>query len=169
MGLQVKIDRMSVSFGVFAAWLIVPLVLVICYEVTVRHLFGAATIWAHDVGAMLTGANFLLAIAYVTLDGGHIRVDILYDRFSVRTQNLIDLSTYLCIVAPFCIWLCWTLYFYFLDAWKTGETSGQSAWNPPLWPVRLLYFVAFVVLGLQAAREVLRRLNALRRLSGSDA
>lgn len=169
MGLRAKIDRLSISFGVLAAWLIVPLVLVICYEVTIRYLFGAATIWAHDVGTMLTGANFLLAIAYVTLEGGHIRVDIFYNRLSARTRHLIDLFTYLGIVLPFCIWLCWTLYFYVLDAWKTGETSGQSAWNPPLWPVRLLYLVAFVVLGLQAVREVMRRLDALKRLPGSDA
>ena len=155
MGMFQKLDKLSVSAGVFAAWLVVPLVAVICYEVVARYLFNSATIWVYDVATMLTGANFLLAIAYVTLENGHIRVDILYARFTERTQRIIDFLTYALIVVPFSTWLAWTLYFYFLGAWKSGETTGQSAWNPPLWPSRLFYFIAFLILALQALRQLM--------------
>jgi len=167
VGILAKVDKLSFSAGMLAAWLVVPLVAVICYEVVARYFFNAATIWAHDVATMLTGANFLLAVAYVTLENGHIRVDVLYGRFTARTRHLVDLLTYSCIVVPFSTWLCWTLYFYFLGAWKSGETTGQSAWNPPLWPARLFYFVAFLILALQAVRELSKTVVALRNAGRS--
>lgn len=164
-----NIDRLSISAGVFAAWLVVPLVGVICYEVVARYLFNAATIWAYDVATMLTGANFLLAIAYITLENNHIRVDVLYGRFSVRTQRIIDLLTYALIVVPFSVWLSWALYFYFLGAWKSGETTGQSAWNPPLWPARLFYLISFVLLAVQAVRQLIRAVALLRETEKGSA
>lgn len=162
MPIYAALSKVSIAAGVLAGWLVVPLVLTICYDVAARYLFNSATIWAYEIGYMLTGANFLLAIAYVTYEGGHIRVDILYDRLSERGQRLVDLFTYGCIVVPFSLWASWSLYFYFLDAWQTGEGTGQSAWNPPLWPFRLVYFISFALLALQSLLELAKRISALR-------
>jgi len=42
-----------------------------------------------------------------------------------------------------------------------GETTGQSAWNPPIWPFRALITFSFVVLTLQVIAESLRALLVL--------
>ena len=70
------IERASEWAGVFGACLIVPLVLATCYEVFARYLFGAPTIWAYEVGYTLTGAHFLLGMAFTLKYGEHIRIDI---------------------------------------------------------------------------------------------
>ena len=58
------IERVVTVVGIGAAMLLVPLVLVTCYEVFARYLFGAPTIWVYEIGYTLTGSHFLLGMAF---------------------------------------------------------------------------------------------------------
>ena len=91
------------------ACLLVPLVLATCYEVFARYLFGAPTIWAYEVGYTLTGAHFLLGMAFTLKNGEHIRIDIFSGKFSPRTRAIIDLVGY-AVLLPLTLWL--TLYLF---------------------------------------------------------
>lgn len=157
----VLIDRLSAASGVLAGWLVAPLILAMCYEVAARYLFGAPTIWAYEISYMLTGAIFLLGMAYTLAQGQHIRIDIAFARMRPRIQALVDLAGYLLLLLPFVVWLSYAFYGRAWAAMTTGEKTGQSAWNPPIWPFRAMFFVAFVLLGLQILREVSRALGVL--------
>ena len=43
-----------------------------------------------------------------------------------------------------------------------ARLSGQSAWNPHIWPFKLVFFVAFVLLVLQIFAEVIKAILYLR-------
>ena len=47
-------------------------------------------------------------------------------------------------------------------AFLSGETSGESAWNPVIWPFRLVFFLGFLALALQGTAELIRAFYALR-------
>ena len=91
--------------GVIAAWLIVPLIGAMCYEVIARYVFGAPTIWAYELTYLLTGAGWLLGMAYTLSRGAHIRIDIVYLNLSPRAQAWIDVVCYVVLLLPFLIWL----------------------------------------------------------------
>lgn len=151
------IDRISGGAGVVAAWLIVPLIFATCYEVFSRYALNAPTIWAYELGYMATGANFLLGAAYTLRERAHIRVDALYGHlFSRRGQAIVNLIGYLFLLLPAAFWLTDALWTYALQAYQSGEQSGQSAWNPVIWPFRLVFFAGFVLLALQGIAELLR-------------
>ena len=88
------IERITGSVGILASLAIVPLVIATCYEVFSRYLMGAPTIWAYEVGYILTGSHFLLGMAYALKSGDHIRIDIFSGKFSSRTRGLLDLAGY---------------------------------------------------------------------------
>ncbi len=159
------VDRLSGSLGVLAAWIVLPLIFASVYEVASRYLFNAPTVWAYEIGYMATGANFLLGAAFALREGSHIRIDVLYARFGPRTKALVDVLGYLLLFLPVGIWLSFRLGEYALDAFNSGESSGESAWNPVIWPFRTVFFVGFAVLSLQGAVECIR---ALRTLFGAD-
>ena len=69
------------------AWLNVPLVLAVAYEVIARYAFNAPTIWSFDVTYMLYGTIFMLGAAYALHKGAHIRTDFFFERWSVRTKG----------------------------------------------------------------------------------
>ncbi|MFN0160023.1 MAG: TRAP transporter small permease subunit [Burkholderiales bacterium] len=165
-GLIRAIERASTAVGIFGACLIVPLVLATCYEVFARYAFGAPTIWAYEVGYTLTGTHFLLAMAFTLKAGEHIRIDIFSGAFSGRTRATIDLAGY-AVVLPLMVWITWYLGRHFLLGYSANEKSGQSALNMPVWPFRFVFVVAFVMLTLQVAAEILKSLRTFRR--GAEA
>jgi TRAP-type mannitol/chloroaromatic compound transport system permease small subunit len=155
------VDRIVGFSGIIAAWLIAPLVIATCYEVASRYLFNAPTIWAYEVGFMATGAQFLLGMAYTLNRGAHIRIDVLSTMMSEKTKAIIDLVCYVFLLLPFVSWVSWNLFFRATTAMRTNEHSGQSAWNPPLWPFRTIFFIAFFLLLLQVLAEIVKSVRVL--------
>ena len=131
-----SVDRLSVGFGLLAAVIVAPLILATVYEVFSRYLFNAPTIWAYELGYMAMGTNFLLGAAYTLRERGHIRIDVLYAHFTPKVRALVDVAGYLLLFLPLAWWLSWGLWKYAYFALLSGETSGESAWNPSHHPFR---------------------------------
>lgn len=157
-----NIERVTGSFGILASFALVPLVLATCYEVFARYLFGMPTIWAYEIGYILTGTHFLLAMAYTLKSDEHIRIDIFSGKFSQRTRATIDLVAYT-VLLPLMCWMSYALWLHLAAGWVRNERSGQSAMNLPVWPFRVIFLIAFVLLALQIAAEIVK---AVRRWKG---
>ena len=117
------IDTVSDWFGRIIAWLIIPLVGSLTYEVFARYLFNAPTVWAYDVSYMLYGTFFMLGAGYALFRGGHIRTDMLYQNWSPRTQGAIDAACYLFLFFPAMLFLLWMGGQEAWHAWVIGERS----------------------------------------------
>src|SRR5262245_36338397 len=100
IGLTRKIDRFTDFVGFWVAWLNVPLVLAVTYEVIARYFLHAPTIWVYDVTYMLYGAIFMLGSAYALHLGAHIRTDFFFESWSTRTKGIIDSVAYLALFFP---------------------------------------------------------------------
>lgn len=155
------IDSTSEAVGRAAALLVIPLTLATCWEVFARYVLGAPTIWAFELGYMLMGVHFLMGGAMTLKRQGHVRIDLIYARLSEKGRARIDLICFLLLVLPALALICQRFWEYTAAAYASGEQSGQSAWNPPIWPFRLLIVASFVLLTLQVAAECLRSLRVL--------
>ena len=160
-----NIERATGSVGIFASFAIVPLVLATCYEVISRYVLDSPTIWAYEVGYILTGSHFLLGMAYTLKKGEHIRIEIFSAAFSQRTRAIIDLVSY-SVILPLMLWLTYALFGHLATGYLRNEHSGQSAMNLPVWPFRIVFLVAFSLFALQILAEVLK---TLRRLDDKKA
>ena len=156
------IERISGLSGSLTAWLVVPLIAAPAYDVAARYLFALPTQWAYEVGYMMMGTHALLGMAYTLREGGHIRIDALSQRFSERTKAIIDLIGYAIFVLPCLVWVTWSLWSYWVHAFQSNELSGQSAWNPVIWPFKLVFFVAFALLVLQILAQIIKALLFLQ-------
>ena len=156
-----NIERLTGSVGILASFALIPLVLATCYEVFARYVFGMPTIWAYEIGYFLTGTHFLLAMAYTLKSDEHIRIDIFSGHFSRRTRAIIDLLGY-AVTLPTMIWLSYALWLHLAQGYLRNERSGQSAMNLPVWPFRVVFFVAFTLLALQILAEVIKAVRRMR-------
>ncbi len=153
------IERVTGSVGILASLAIVPLVLATCYEVFARYLFGSPTIWAYEVGYILTGSHFLLGMAYTLQTGDHIRIDIFSTKFRSRTRAAIDLLGYM-VTFPLMLWLTYALFQHLATGYMRNEHSGQSAMNLPVWPFRVVFLVAFTLFALQIFAEIVKTVRS---------
>ncbi len=151
-----RIDQLTDSVSALSAWLVVPLFLVMGYEVFARFVLGWPTFWSWELSYMITGSHFVLGIAYVTKTRQHVRVDFIYSQLSPRYQAAIDFVIYAFFVFPVTAWMTWRLGEVALEAFRNGEVSGESVWNPVVWPVRTIVTIGFGLFCLQIFAEAVR-------------
>jgi TRAP-type mannitol/chloroaromatic compound transport system permease small subunit len=160
LAITAKIDQFTDGVGIAVAWLNVPLVLAVAYEVTARYVFNTPTIWVFDVTYMLYSAIFMLGAAYALHKGAHIRTDFFFESWSIRTKGMIDSIAYLALFFP-------SLIVFFIVGWGEAwhaflinETSEQTPWRPLLWPFKAIIPLTCVLLIVQGISEVIKSLHA---------
>ena len=156
------IDQIAIWSGLLFCWLAVPLVLGLTYEVFARYLFHAPTIWAYDVTYMLYGSHFMLGAAYTLYKGGHIRTDMFYQNWSVRTRGVIDATLYLLLFFPGIALFFWMGLQEALHAWDIREVSDASPWRPILYPFKAVIPLSLLLLMIQGVSEFLKSAYAAR-------
>jgi len=155
-----SIERITRWAGRLGALTTVPLIFAMVYEVAVRYVLNAPTFWAYELGYMMMGTGLMLGIAYAMQTGSHVRVDFFYNSRSEKGQALIDLIGY-AVLLPMIVWLCFGLGEYFHRAYANNEVSGESAWNPVVWPFRIFFFFGFVLFLLQTIAEIVKSISLL--------
>jgi len=148
-------DQCSDTAGIFAAILIFPLIGSMLWEVIARYLFSKPTIWAYEAAYMQMGAIFTLGIAYVTKHDAHVRVDLFYANFSALLKACVNILGNI-LVAPLVLWLCFGLWEYFYEAWEDGERSGESLWNPYVWPARFIFWFGFLIFAVETVSQLIK-------------
>ena len=148
--------------GYIASGLIVPLVVATCYEVFSRYVLGNSTIWAYEFGYLLMGFHFLLGGALTLKKQSHIRIDIFYNKMKQKTQSIVDLTLYVFFIIPCLSILSLRLLQHAQNSFLSGETTGQSAWNPLIWPMHSIIFISFFILFLQVVAECLKAIISIK-------
>ena len=158
--ISTMIDTFSRKEGEWSALLILPLTFIVIYEVIMRYVFDAPTIWGFEATTFIYGVHFMLGLAYTLVTDGHVKVDIFTARAKRRTQAVIVIITNLVIFLP--VFTCMTIW-----AWKYAITStlqhelNSTSWAPPIWPIKLIMAVAFSFLLIQGISTVLKAIHSL--------
>jgi TRAP-type mannitol/chloroaromatic compound transport system permease small subunit len=160
------LDGLAFWSGRVFCWLIVPLVVGLTYEVIARYVFHAPTIWAYDVAYMLYGSHFMLGAAYTLYRSAHIRTDIFYQNWSVRTRGAVDAILYLFLFFPGIALFFWMGWQEALHAWEIREVSDASPWRPIIYPFKAVIPIALALLFIQGVSEFLK--SAYAALEGRE-
>jgi TRAP-type mannitol/chloroaromatic compound transport system permease small subunit len=156
------IDKFTDTTGTAVAWLNMPLVVVVAWEVIARYAFDAPTTWSFEITYMLYGTIFMLGAAYALHKGAHIRTDFFFEKWSIRTKGVIDSTAYLVFFFP-------AIFIFLLVSWSEGwyavsigERSEQTPWRPILWPFKMVVPLACLLLLIQGVSETIKSLWAAR-------
>ncbi|HEV7258582.1 MAG TPA: TRAP transporter small permease subunit [Bosea sp. (in: a-proteobacteria)] len=151
------IGRLSLWSGRLGAFVVLPLVLAMVFEVVSRYAFSAPTVWAFEISYMLMGTIFLLGLSYAVLVNQHVNVDFIHQVLPRRGVAVIDGIGYF-LMAGMLLWLTNTLIANIASVYRTGEGTGLSAWNPPIWPYRCIYALGFGLFALQCLARAIENL-----------
>jgi len=148
-------DRLAVFIGRVTMMLIVLLTSVMLYEVVLRYIFEAPTLWANELSLWLAGFVFLCAGLYAMQQRSHIRIVLLYDAVPRWLQRVFDtISTVL--IVTFAFFLIYGGYGEAFDKFYRWETFG-TAFDPPI-PATMKPMVLFVV-GMVAIQAVINLIS----------
>jgi len=161
LALSRAIDGLNGFIGRNASWAILVAVLVSATNAVVRKAFNQSSNAWLELQWYLFGAAFLLAAAYTLRENEHIRVDVVYGRFSRRTQHWIDLFGHVFFLMPFVLLMIYYLGPYALRSFRTGEVS-TNAGGLVIWPAKTLLLAGFLLLGLQGISEIIKKIAVMR-------
>jgi len=151
------IEAISLLSGRVAALLLLPLTFAMVYEVISRYVFDAPTSWAFEISYMLMGSIFVLGLPYCLRNNAHVNVDFAHNHLPPRVVACIEVLAY-SAMTMLLFWLTLALAESVARAIRTWEGSGLSAWNPLVWPFRLVYTTGFALFGLQMFGKILEAL-----------
>jgi len=151
------IDSLNEWVGKISGWLIIPLILLVVFDVTLRYVFNRPTVWAWDINIQLLGALVVLGGGYALLHGAHIGVDALVMRFSPRGRAIVDLFT----SGFFFFGIGVLLWKAFGDALFSVQIKElyTSVFAPPIYPFKILMVVGILLLLLQGVVKFIRDLS----------
>ena len=145
------IDRISLFIGRVTMILIISMTSIMLYEVFLRYVFEAPTLWANELTLWIAGYVFLFSGLYAMQQRCHIRIFLLYDAVPRWLQHTFDIIS---------VGLLWIFAFFlifgsykqvFITKFYKWEMFG-TAFDPPI-PATLQPMVLIIIalIAIQAA------------------
>jgi TRAP-type mannitol/chloroaromatic compound transport system permease small subunit len=171
------IDRFSSWSGKAVSWLVLISTLLISFDVAMRYLskpFAGTpvgdfirAIWftytfSYDMSYYLYATLFMLGGAYALSRAQHVRGDIFYKNWSVKTQGKVDLFLFVFAFYPGILAMVSVGAQWAAASFEIRERSGSSAAGPPLYPLKMVIPLAAGLMAIQGIAEVIRAYNAAR-------
>ncbi len=158
------IDRISEFIGRWVAWLVLAAVLISAANATVRKVFDTSSNSFLEIQWYLFAGVFLLSAGYTLLRHEHVKIDVLIGRFTKRTQMKIELFGLVVFLMPFAYAVVTESWPIVVRAYLMHEMSNNAG-GLVRWPVYVLLPIGFVLLGVQAVSEIIKRIAFLMGLA----
>lgn len=154
------VDAVNRTVGRFAMYMIFAMMGVLLYSSISRTFFDVPLIWVVEVAQMTMAAYYLLGGGYSMQLDSHVRMDLLYGRWSIKQRAFTDSITAFCLV------------FYLVFLLVGGISSTQyaieynqknySVWAPPMAPIKIIMTIGIAMMLLQATSMFFKDLARAR-------
>jgi TRAP-type mannitol/chloroaromatic compound transport system permease small subunit len=158
-------DAFSEKSGAYISWLTTVMVLVVCYDVVTRYFLKSSSVAIQELEWHLFAAIFLLGAAYTLKADRHVRVDVLYVKFSPKTRAWVNLLGCLIFLIPFCILIIISSKNFVINSIKVMETSPDPGGLPARFLLKAFIPLGFAMLLAQGISMLLKSLLVIRGVS----
>ena len=154
------IDIFNEKFGFYASYLVLPLIVVVVWEVFMRYAFNAPTSWAFELTVFLYGVHYSFALAYA--HNTHVAIDVFEARLSEKPRTILRIFTNLVLFMPAISLLTFHTCVLALNSWQQWE-HASSSWGPAVYPVKTLMAIGFILLLLQGLAKLIQDIRFLKK------
>ncbi len=154
-------NRIGDVLGGLSSILFLLLLANVVYDVVMRYVFNDVSIGFQEMEWHLFASVFLLGIPYAIKAGGHVRVDVFYERLSMKAQAIIDILGTFIFLIPFCLSVAWFGIDFAKESYALGETSGDPGGLPYRWIIKAMIPLSFFFMAVSGIGLLLHSLNKL--------
>jgi TRAP-type mannitol/chloroaromatic compound transport system permease small subunit len=150
------LDRIVKGVGDGVSWLWVLLVVVIVVNVTARYVFGRGFIAFEEIQWHIYAVGWLIGLSYCIQNDSHIRIDILHERFSIKTKAWIDFIGILVFLIPYTAIVLIYAPPFIQYSIGTGEISDAPGGLPYRWVIKSMMFIGYAFILVAALSRLAR-------------
>ena len=160
-GVRARIERFVDVVGECTSWLALVIVALMATNVLLRYLFRTGSVWSQELEWHLLVPLILFGTSYALRHGEHVRVDIVYCKFSGRTKAIVDLVSALLAIAISALFI-WLSLNYVQQSYVIHEGSPDPGGIPHRFLLKALIPAGFVLLLAQSIAVALLNIEKLR-------
>lgn len=157
-------DRSSNAMGWIAGILNLVMLVNVFYDSIMRYFFRTGSIALQELEWHLFSIVFLFGMAYTLKEDGHVRVDILYERFSPRWKAVVNIAGVLLFLIPLSVLIIEGSIWYVQEAYTLNEISGDPGGLTHRWLIKAVIPASFVFLIISAAGFIVRNICIFKGL-----
>lgn len=146
-----SVEATNTVVGIFAMYLIFALGGILLFESVSRTIFDLPHIWAVEIAQFIMAAYYLLGGGYSMIIDGHVRMDLLYGRWSKQRRAVADLITGPILIFYMVVLLIGSISS--LDYAIEYNQVNYTPWGPPLTPIKLIMTLGIILMLLQCIAE----------------
>ncbi|MGH8702374.1 MAG: TRAP transporter small permease subunit [Burkholderiales bacterium] len=161
-GVRARIERFVDIVGECTSWLAIVIVALMATNVLLRYLFSTGSVWSQELEWHLLVPMILFGTSYALRHGAHVRVDIVYGKFSERNKVIVDLVSALLAIAISALFIWFSLH-YVEQSYVIGEQSQDPGGLPYRYLLKALIPIGFALLLAQSIAVALGSLEKLRK------
>lgn len=153
-------DRIAEYIGLFAMYLIYAMIAVLLFDVLSDKAFGSVQNWTVETAQFTLAAYYFMAGPKTMKDNDHVRLDLLYGRFSPRGRAMIDVVTIWLVVFYLGVML-WGALSSLQYSWATNQRL-PSLWGPSLVPIKVLMVICLILMLAQCLAIFFKNIAVIR-------
>lgn len=155
------LDRVIVTIGKIAAWAGLALILVTIFDVVTRRYFNLGSTKLQEAEWHFHTILFALCLGYAYLKDSHVRIDLVRESLSERSQWWIELAGCLFFLLPYCGLVIWFGIDFVERSFATSEISASATGLTHRWLIKSMIPIGFGLLALSGIAIMLRKLVEL--------
>lgn len=152
------VDSVNEFVGEKLKFVVLFMILVIIAEVFMRYVLNKPTVELPVIQIWTGTTLYVLAFGYAMLKKAHVRVDVLYSRYSDRWKAIVDSVLWFVFFLPAVGLILYTGFNWVEYALRIGERSNLTFWYPPTAPIRIIFLVGMSLFFLQGVVTLIRDL-----------
>jgi TRAP-type mannitol/chloroaromatic compound transport system permease small subunit len=161
------IDRLTELIGSAVQWLCVAMVGLTTLVVLLRYGFDIGSVAVQELVTYFHAALFMLGASYTLRADGHVRVDVLYRRWSARRKAMVNAFGIVFLLLPTSLFIGWSSLPYVEQSWRIAEESSEAGGLPFVYILKTLIPLMALLLTLQGIVELYRTLKTISKRGDS--
>ena len=156
-----RIDAFITRIAKIAAWAGVFLIAVTIFDVVTRRFLVLGSTKLQELEWHFHVVLFALCIGFAYLKDSHVRIDLVRERLSKRTQWWIELLGCLLFLLPYCALVIYFSYDFTVRSYLNQEISASATGLTHRWIIKSAIPIGFGLLALAGIAVVLRKIVEL--------
>ncbi len=154
------VDALNRTVGKMTMYLIFVMMGILFFAAISRSFFNVPFIWVIEMAQFTMAAYYMLGGGYSMQLGAHVRMDVLYDRWTPKKRAFTDSFT--------SFFLIFYLVFLLYGGYSSTEYAimynqkNYSAWAPPMAPIKVIMTFGIFLMLLQAIATFFKDLATTR-------
>ncbi len=156
------VDKVNLVIGRMAMYMIFGMIGLLFYS-SISKTFFMPSLWTLEMAQFSMAAYYMLGGGYSMQLNSHVRMDLIYGRWSTRKKAFADSITAFFMVF-YLIFLLWGSLSSTRYALQYGEES-YSSWAPYMAPIKIIMMIGIFMMLLQAISIFFKDIAKVRGVS----